>query len=164
MNLTLDISSSDLASLESSVLTRVEALRQPVQSAMADAVYGIVEANFGSQGFMRPWDWQPLSQKYARKVGRTFATLFVTGALKSTLRKDSNSPDAATVTMGNNGLVNYALAHHHGNPGNFGTTQPGSGELPARRVFPLDEADHVTEEATGMVREAAIAAVRRELA
>jgi hypothetical protein len=160
MNIRLDIDQGQLDGALSGLAARLEALRQPVQAAMADAMEGIVLANFGSQGFMRPWDWQPLSAKYAKKVGRTYATLFVTGALKSTLRKDTSDPDGASVTMGNNGLVNYALAHHHGNPGNFGTTVEGSGELPARRVFPLDEADHPTPESVELVRQAALSKLK----
>lgn len=145
------------------VARALEGLRQPVQEAMADGMFGIVEANFGSTGLMRPWDWQPLSQAYAKKVGRSFATLHVTGALKSTLQKDASDPDSAKVSMGNNGLVRYALAHHHGNPGNFGWTQPGSGELPARRVFPIDEADNVTPEAVRIVVRKAKDAVKEAL-
>lgn len=162
MNFSITIPPGQLASFESSLREKVEAARQPVQSAMADAMHGIVLANFGSTGFMRPWDWQALSPAYARKVGRTFATLFVTGALKDTVRKDA-SGDSASVSMANNGLVSYALAHHHGNPGNFGTTQAGSGELPARRVFPLDEADQVLPEAVEMVTEAARKAAQEAL-
>ena len=124
-------------------------------------MHGIVLANFGSTGFMRSQDWQMLSKDYARKVGRSFATLFVTGALKGTVVKDGTNPGGATVSMGNTGLVPYALAHHHGNPGNFGFTVPGSGDLPMRRVFPMDPAnDQVTAEAAELVTRAAEAKVK----
>ena len=162
MTFSFTINPASLKALESGIRTRLETIKKPVQSAMADTLHGIVLANFGSTGFMRPWDWQRLSPAYAKKVGRTFATLFVTGALKSTVKKD-DSGDAASVSMANNSLVHYALAHHHGNPGNFGTTPQGSGELPARRVFPLDEADHVTPEAVEMIVQAARVAAKEAL-
>ena len=45
MNFILNISASDLTQFESAVSTKLESLRQPVQSAMADALHGIVMAN-----------------------------------------------------------------------------------------------------------------------
>lgn len=160
MNFTLSIVPGDVAALESRLLAKLEAARGPVQARMTEAFYGIVMANFGSVGWDRPWTWQQLSPKYAKRVGRTFATLFVTGALKATVKADLN---AATVTMGNTSSVPYALAHHHGHPGNFGWTQPGSGELPARRVFPLDEADQPTERSQATVMQAAYEALREAM-
>lgn len=146
------------------VQQRLEGARQPAQEAMADVFHGVVLANFGSIGFDRPHDWQPLSPKYAKRVGRQFATLYVTGALKGTVKKDAANVEAATVSMANSGDVPYALAHHHGNPPNFGWTAPGSGALPARRVFPLDPAnDAVMERTKNLVVRAAQDAVKEEL-
>jgi len=142
------------------LMAMVEALKEPVQQRMSEVMHTIILDNFGSTGLMRPWDWQALSPKYAKKVGRAFATLVVTGALRETVRRDDSKHEASEVVMSNTGLVPYALAHHHGNPGNFGWTQPGSGELPARRVFPLDEADQVLPEANEIVSQAAEKAIK----
>lgn len=160
MNITLDIESASLDEFFSSCERRLQEAAMAGQRAMTEAFHGVVLANFGSTGFDRPWDWQALSPKYAKRVGRGFATLYVTGALKSTVQAD---PEAGTVSMGNAAGVPYALAHHHGHPGNFGWTQPGSGDLPARRVFPLDEADQVTDKTRKLVEEAGIAAVKEAL-
>lgn len=163
MNFTLNISDSDLTQFESAMTAKLESLRQPVQSAMADALHGIVSANFGSHGFMRPWDWQELSPAYAKKVGRTFATLSVSGALKSTLRTDNSNPESSSVSMSKTGLVPYTFAHHYGNPENAGSTKSGSGEMPARRVFPLNANGQVMEEAVKTVTQAAADAVKGAL-
>ena len=156
MNATIQISPASLRSFEADLARRLAAARQPVQAAMADTFFGVVESNFGSTGWDRGNDWQRLSPSYAKKVGRTFATLLVTGALKATLQKESNGEGSATVSMGNTGQVPYALAHHHGRPSNFGWTQPGSGELPARRVFPLNPFnDEVNDRTKRLVEQAA---------
>lgn len=150
--------------IEQVVVDRLEGVRLRGQSAMADAFYNVVMANFGSVGFDRPHDWQSLSERYARTVGRSFATLLVTGALKGTVAKDATDPAAARVTMSNTPSVPYAVAHHQGNPPNFGWTARGSGALPARRVFPLDPAtDEVTETTARIVEQAAAAAVKEAL-
>ena len=161
MNAHFTISPSSLRDLHAAIARKLGEVRQPVQAAMADTFFGVVESNFGSTGWDRGNDWQRLSPRYAKKVGRTLATLFVTGALKATLQKESNGEGAATVSMGNTGQVPYALAHHHGSPGNFGWTQPGSGDLPARRVFPLNPFnDEVNDRTKRLVEQAAKLAVK----
>lgn len=160
MTCSLNIEPGSLEAMEGAVKAAFEAVKQPVHEAMTGAVHTVVLNNFGSSGPLRPFDWQPLSEKYARKVGRTFATLYVTGALKDTVRKDVTA-EAGVVSMSNTGMVPYAMAHHHGNPGNFGWTMPGSGELPARRVFPLDPmSDEVMPEVEKLVEQAARQAIK----
>lgn len=82
--------------------------------------------NFGASGVDRPWAWAPLSPAYAKKVGRSYATLVVTGALRNSVKK-TEGQDCAVVSMSDSD-VPYATRHHR-----------GSGNLPARRVFPLNE-------------------------
>lgn len=134
------------------VIEALDGLREPVQSAMADAMYGIVMGNFGESGLMRPWEWQALSSAYAKRVGRTYATLYVTGALKSTVTKSSDS-EAGRVGMANSGLVPYAMRHHKGDD-----------IMPSRRVFPLDSGNDVLQEAVKIVQEAACAKVQEVFA
>lgn len=131
-----------------------DSLRQPAQAAMADVYKGVVDANFGSEGFDRPWPWEPLSPPYSKRVGRDFATLFVSGALKATVEKDSSDAEASSVSMGNTGLVAYAMAHHHGYSKN---------NLPARRVFPLTEDNSTTDKTMRLVTQAACEAIERSL-
>ncbi len=134
------------------LLQKLEALKPPVQAAMAQALYDIVINNFGATGVDRPWPWKELRNKeYARKMGRSFATLFVTGKLRDTVEQDNSNPEFSTVSMGNTDKVSYALAHHF-----------GAGLLAARRVFPIQEngeltwfsREHITDEATRTLREA----------
>jgi len=108
------------------VIERLESIRQPVQSAMADAYCGVVLENFGASGVDRPWAWAPLSPSYAKKVGRSYATLVVSGALKNSVKK-TDGRECSTVSMSDSD-VSYATRHHH-----------GGGNLPARRVFPIRE-------------------------
>ena len=161
MNVTITIIPGSLEAMRSAVGKAYEAVRPTVIEAMTHAFHTIVLNNFGSSGPMRPLGWQKLSPKYAKKVGRDFATLYVTGQLKETVKADASNPECGIVSMGNTAAVPYAMAHHHGNPGNFGWTQPGSGDLPARRVFPLDMVnDEVTPEAKKVVVQAAQQAVQ----
>jgi hypothetical protein len=133
----------------------LDRLRQPAQEAMADTYKGVVDANFGSVGWDRPWTWEALSPRYAKKVGRPFATLFVSGALKDSVSKESANPEAATVTMVKTSYVPYSLAHHYGYPEN---------NLPARRVFPMNEDGTVTDRTARVVTQAARQAVKEALA
>lgn len=160
MNFNLTISADSLRQMEAAFAQRLDRTRDTVQAAMADAYKGIVDANFGSGGFSRPWPWAPLSPEYARRVGRRFATLYVTGALKGTVQKEAPAGGApAEVSMSNTGLVPYAMAHHFGNPA--GTRQrPG---LPARRVFPMNEDGSPTQIAASTVAQAARRAIKEVL-
>lgn len=158
MNATLTVSESELAAVGAAVERRMELAREAGLRAMRDRFYDIVAGNFGLAGAERPWAWEPLSPAYARKVGRPYATLFVTGALKASLMKGGTFGESTTVEMANSS-VPYVTAHHDGSPaGN--RSHPG---LPARRVFPLDENDQVTEWARAEVLAAAEAELRMVL-
>lgn len=135
LELTARANPQDIAEMGGELDHYFNSIKVELQGAMADAFYEVVMGNFGTLGFDRPWDWSPLSPAYARKVGRSYATLFVTGALKDSVKHESVNPDAASVWMSKSD-VPYALAHHYGNL---------EKNLPARRVFPLDLADHVTQ-------------------
>lgn len=133
-------------------------IKSDAQLAMGEAYEQVVLNNFGPFGVDRPWPWAPLSPAYAKKVGRTYATLLVSGAMRQQLRVDNDSPDACVVSMSDDG-VPYATVHHHGNPdGNAG--HPG---LPARRVFPMRDDGSPTEYARQRVFDAALEAVREGL-
>ena len=156
MTVTISITPGSLEAMQSALGAKFEALRQPVQAAMAEQYLEVVQSNFGATGLDRPWPWEPLSDRsavgkaYIKKVGRTYATLFETGSMFSTtLHSDSANPEAATVSMVDSAEAPYATRHHH-----------GGGNLPARRVFPMNEDGTCTEMTLGMVRDAAIQTVK----
>ena len=109
----------DEAKLERDLEATLAQVQDPVQEMMAKAFEDCTRANFGIVGFERPNDWPPLSPLYAMKVGRTYATLEVTGAMKSQLRTEGN------VVKLTDDEVNYALHH-----------EKGKG-VPVRSVFPM---------------------------
>lgn len=153
MTCSLNIEPGSLEAMEGAVKAAFEAVKQPVQAAMAEQYLQVVQSNFGATGFDRPWEWDPLSDRsvrgrsYIQKVGRTYATLFETGALFSTaLHSDSANPEAATVSMTDSAEAPYATRHHYGDP---------STNLPARRVFPMNADGTCTETTTGLVLDAA---------
>lgn len=165
-SLTFEVDGGAVDAFAAAVERRLDAAQAAGRAAMTLAFHGVVDANFGSTGFDRPFQWMPLSdtpsgRRYQRRVGRSFATLLETGALKGTLRADEA---AGEVSMANTGTVRYAVAHHHGNPPNFGWVARGRGELPARRVFPLDPStEQVTPRTAALVTRAAADAAREAL-
>jgi phage gpG-like protein len=144
--------------MQGSVAQAIEKARPKVLKAMSDRCYAIIMANFGIAGPERPWAWEPLSYAYAQKVGRTFATLEVSGALKASVVQGGFEGESTTVSMSDSS-VPYATAHHFGSPsGN--RKHPG---LPARRVFPVDERGEVLDWTRSEVAEAARQALQEAL-
>ena len=113
----------DEAQLESDIAARIKGVQPAVERSMAVAFESCVSANFGFIGFERPNDWAPLSHNYALKVGRTVATLELTGAMKGNLITEDNK-----VNLIANSAANYALDHE------FGLPWKG---LPRRSVIPI---------------------------
>ena len=66
--------------------------------AVGEVVKECTLENFGPSGTNRPKIWEPLSKDYARKVKREYATLEVTGALKSSVEVEPPSADSITIT------------------------------------------------------------------
>lgn len=146
------------AAFESDLLAIFEQAQPAVHGAMRDRLYDIIMANFGIAGPERPWAWHPLSDAYARKVGRPYATLHVTGALQDSILKGGLQGDSTVVEMSDL-AVPYATAHHDGSPeGNRG--HPG---LPARRVFPLQDDGEVLPWTRDQITEAAARALQEAL-
>jgi hypothetical protein len=109
----------DEAKLERDLEKTLTQVQDLVEETMAKAFEDCTRANFGMVGFERPNDWPPLSPSYALKVGRTYATLQVTGAMKSQLRTEGN------VVKLTDDEVNYALKHERGRG------------VPVRSIFPM---------------------------
>lgn len=155
----IDFQPGSLQSFESDLVSIFEQAQPAVHGAMRDRLYDIIMANFGIAGPERPWAWHPLSDAYARKMGRPYATLYVTGALKDSIMKGGIQGDSTTVAMSDAAGVPYATAHHDGSPeGNRG--HPG---LPARRVFPLQDDGEVLPWTAGQIEEAAARALQEAL-
>ena len=156
----LHITSSQLNQMERDIKTGVQEGVVAAERAMAETFQECVLANFGASGPYRPWSgWHPLSPAYAKKVGRTYATLEVTGRLKSSVFISLNERGNFTVSADNSD-VPYATAHQYGNPkGNRG--HPG---LPAREYFPMDENNEVTRQVYDLCVNAAQEALERSLA
>jgi hypothetical protein len=132
------------AKFEQKIMSLATPAKLAAQRAMGEAYNGVVMANFGSEGFDRPWPWAPLSKRYAKRVKRSFATLSITHALKSTIKLEHDQ-DASRVSMANNSFCRYALAHHYG-------IFP---VLPARRVFPI-----IDGQTTPLTKELVVKAAR----
>lgn len=155
MTLSLQLDNGSLAAARAALIRTIEATRFPVNSAMTAVYYGVVMANFGSTGFDRPWGWKELSPAYAKRVGRTFATLYVTGALQDSVGVDvTETGGVVSMGAGNRGDVPYALAHHYGHP---------QKNLPARRVFPMRKDGSTTEATKALVLEAALRRLKEVL-
>jgi len=99
-------------------------LRRQMAMAMGREFFNIVHSNFGQNGVDRPKTWPALSAKYARRVGRGYATLYRRGRLKASGRLFVMG-DKAVIEFGGPSAP-YAEAHQ------FGTTH-----LSARPFFPI---------------------------
>ena len=150
MKYSLTVPQSSLDALSASVLFKFLAVKPVVELAMAERFRKMVLANFGIAGADRPTDWPPLSWSYALKVGRSIATLEVSGALKGAV-KAGHDGDAGFCSV-SNADVPYAMGH-----------QFGSNRLPARPYFPVDADGEVMPYTQSQVQEAAERALFRAL-
>ena len=128
MTLTATLPAGQLAQFDKLLGNRFASARTEVQAAMALAFYEIVMGNIGgSFGVDRPSEWPPLTQAYAKRVNRSFATLEVTGALRNAVKINTDNPFQSTVSISNDD-VPYALVHQFG----------GGNNIPARPYFPIE--------------------------
>jgi phage gpG-like protein len=149
----LEISEDELRQMAGNVERQLWMVKSDAQLAMAEAFERVTLANFGATGIDRPMSWQPLSPAYARKVGRTYATLEVSGTLKAAIKVDNSDLDHSKVSV-SNADVPYATAHHFGNE---------RGNLPQRPYFPIDDNGNLTPFTEAEVVEAARRTIERGL-
>lgn len=148
MTFELDINELSLGGLAEDVFQRIKV---PVQAAMAGRFRELVLQNFGETGTDRPIEWESLrSEKYARKVGRDYATLYVDGKLMDSIEVDPYNPDAASVFTN----CEYAVAHQWGDE---------SKNLAARPFFPMSNDGFITPDAMNEVTIAAAGELERIL-
>lgn len=118
------IVSGTISGLDMLLEQELQAAKIAGQSAMAEKFFELTRENFGSEGIDRRVEWPALSPKYAKRVKRDYATLFLSGDLESSLTWEGSNPEYAEVFSDNP----YAMAHQFGNP---------SGNLPSRPFMPL---------------------------
>ena len=144
MNISLQL---DERTLTQTVERQIVDVQQPVQQAMAEQFRDIVMSNFGETGLDRPAPWPPLSDRsaigraYIRKVGRTYATLYLTGAMAGAVRQ-TDGPDGSSVSLSDTDVA-YATRHHDGQG------------VPKRRVFPILDDGNITDKSKAMTIDAA---------
>lgn len=128
------------------------AVKSDAQLAMGVAFRDIVQDNFGPIGADRPSFWQALKPKYAKRVGRTFATLYVSGKLHNAVKLDNTKDEGCEVSVSNS-TVPYALVHQFG----------GGNNIPARPYFPVTPDGEVTPLTKAIVVQAAKDAVAQSI-
>lgn len=129
----------------------IEQARPAVNAAMGQRFYDLVQGNFGVAGVDRPMYWAPLSPAYARKVGRTYATLDLTGNLRSAIMIGGSEGESVTVSVSDSD-VPYATVH-----------QMGGVRMPKRPYFPVDDDGDVLPYTASEVVAAASKALGEEL-
>lgn len=133
LSFTMSIPQGQLGKLERDLSRKVNLAPLPVNLAMAQAFQSCVKANFGYTGWFRPKPWVKLTKAYARKVGRSVATLFVSGRLMNSVKAGADKQSGAVAVSKTD--VIYALAHQ------FGYERGGQ---PARPYFPIHDDGEVT--------------------
>lgn len=153
MRAQLNITSSELNMMEASIKGQIDEASKKIEWAMAQKFQECVLANFGASGPYRPWSgWPPLSPAYAKKVGRTYATLEVSGRLKSAVLIDLKENNRFSV-VAEDSRVPYATVHQYG----------GGNNIPAREYFPMTEDGEVTRQVQDIVLEAAYKAAQEAI-
>ena len=156
-NLNITISPEAFKGLEGSLEEIFNRVKQPVQNAMADVFHQTVMANFGQSGLDRPWEWADLEPGYAKKVHRTYATLYVDGKLASAVKVEYGE-NCASVSISKDDVV-YALIHQFG--GQAGKNHAAT--IPARPYFPIDERGQIMPYTLKSCLEIAELQLRKEL-
>jgi hypothetical protein len=141
---TLEVTPQYLGLLATQVANRLEDIRPGIEAAMAERFFEIVRSNFGDFGVDRPIEWAPLTSRYAKKVGRDNATLFITGKLESAVHMETG-PDGGRVFISSDEAPS-ALAHQYGYAPNG---------IPPRPYFPITESGGITWFTQMQVEEAA---------
>jgi len=118
----------------------LEEIKVGCQNAMATAFKITAQNNLGLDGEDRPTEWPDLSSserglKYQKKVGRSIATLYETGALHDSIVVDESDQSESSAVVCES---EYGYAQQNGDE----TTG-----LPARPFFPIvgDELTPYTE-------------------
>ncbi len=104
--------------------------------------------NFGYTGSNRPSQWAPLSEKYAKRVKRSVATMDLTGKLMRSLRV--SAPDGNSITVSSDTPYDEAQ-------------QNGNSRLPARPFFPINHDGSATPYAQRVLETTAKLAIQEQM-
>ena len=137
MSITVSIANEELAKMTDAILGAIESAQPAVEEHMAKVYCDIVKSNIGDSGPAREIEWAPLVPWYAKKVGRSHATLRVTGELLASIKPVQNTVEANS---------SYAAAHQEG---------VLSKNLPRRPFFPMKANNDPTEYAQNAMQNAA---------
>lgn len=115
--------SDQVSPLLDAIIQTFEKERHNILKDLGEKFLELTLSNFGANGENRSTPWKSLSKKYAKKVGRSYATLDRTGALKESIKLKITS-EYAIISTSNK----YAAAQAFGyRPRN----------LPARNFWPI---------------------------
>ena len=151
MNITFNVAEGSGSILENFLMSAIEEARPAVNAAMGQRFYELVQGNIGVAGVDRPMAWAPLSPAYARKVGRTIATLHLTGDLRSAIMVGGAEGESIEVSVSDSD-VPYATVH-----------QTGGARMPKRPYFPIDDSGKILPYTASEVVAAASKALGEEL-
>lgn len=144
MRARIQLNPGSLRGLEREVKDRIKTAQGKTEFAMAETFLDCVLANFGATGKFRPWSgWPPLSPAYAKKVGRTYATLEVSGRLKESILIDATGRNFAVTA--DDSRVPYSTVHQWG----------GGNNIPQREYFPMFDDGTVYQNVQDLVEDAA---------
>lgn len=123
MELDFKINLSDvMPQVEAAFRSHLDAQMHRLHAEIGQEVLTITKENFNST-VGRPIEWAPLSPKYAKRVGRSHATLYVSGRLFAGFQMTAGH-DSAVIS---NDVI-HAAAHQYG---------VSARNLPARPFVPI---------------------------
>lgn len=144
MRARIELNPGSLRGLEREVKNRIKDAQGKTEFAMAETFLNCVLDNFGATGRFRPWSgWPPLSPAYAKKVGRTYATLEVSGRLKESVLIELEGRNFAVTA--DDARVPYSTVHQFG----------GGNNIPQREYFPIFDDGTPYRQVQDLVEEAA---------
>lgn len=141
--ITVKVDNASLVNVSDHVRKTFQQAKGRVQMAMANSFRECTYANFGGTERFVLAPYAPLSPSYARRVGRDYATLEVSGKLKGAIYTGISDEDAATVSVSNDD-VPYASIHQYGGK-----------HMPVRPYFPITDDGMVLPEVEEIVMQAA---------
>ena len=136
MRFVFTLKQSDVDAAMRGVMQRLNGpQKRRVLYRMAREFYEITASNIGTIGAARPSEWPPLSPRYAKRVGRSHATMLLTGEMFRSIRV-SATQDAGQISTTNP----YAAAHQYGEaPQPLRPFMPMTGTQGNERLTPYAE-------------------------
>lgn len=146
MNLVIRVklSGSEREKLRAQLLT--EAQRNLILKDVGAKFKYLTLQNFGVTGTDRPTEWAPLSEDYAKRVKRSYATMDLKGDLFRSFRV--GQPDGTSITVSTS--ISYAEAQQY-----------GTDRMPPRPFFPITADGGLTNHAQNVLETTASLSLQR---